>query len=244
MPSTLNEWTVFMKEGVDMYCDNCHRQSPDNFINCPYCSAPLKNNKRKKPQKFTKKKERKKPVSFKTAVIIIVLVAFVLAVSAVITGAVTGSKPDKVVKTMVTAIETNDAKLYYTLFDEQIKEYYKENWYYGDEETFDAVTKPLNESRDFYISKCGEDFSLKYKINDITYISEESLESVNETLQTSFNYSAFPQKVAFLDFEIEAKGENGTYKTVYDKLTCLQINGKWYIQTSAIDVFEDELQEE
>ena len=242
MPSTLNEWTVFMKEGVDMYCDNCHRQSPDNFVNCPYCSAPLKNNKRKKPQKFTKKKERKKPVSFKTAVIITVAVAFVLAVSAVITGVITGSKPDKVVKTMVTAIETNDAKLYYTLYDEQIKEYYKENWYYGDEETFDAVTKPLNESRDFYISKCGEDFSLKYKINDVMYLSEEALESVNETLQTSFNYSVFPKKVAFLDLEIEAKGEKETYKTVYDKLICLQINGKWYIQTSAIDVFEDEVE--
>ena len=227
-----------------MYCDNCHRQSPDNFVNCPYCSAPLKNNKRKKPQKFTKKKERSKPVSFKTAVIITVAVAFILAVSAVITGSITGSKPDKVIKTMVTAIETNDAKLYYSLYDEQIKAYYKENWYYGDEETFDAITKPLNESRDFYISKCGEDFSLKYKINDITYISEEALERANETLQVSFNYSRFPTKVAFLDFEIEAKGEKGTYKTVYDKLTCLQINGKWYIQTSSIDIFEDGAQEE
>ncbi|MEE1502995.1 MAG: hypothetical protein UGF89_01960 [Acutalibacteraceae bacterium] len=233
-----------MKEGLDMYCDNCHRQSPDNFVNCPYCSAPLKNNKRKKPQKFTKKKERSKPVSFKTAVIITVAVAFILAVSAVITGSITGSKPDKVIKTMVTAIETNDAKLYYSLYDEQIKAYYKENWYYGDEETFDAITKPLNESRDFYISKCGEDFSLKYKINDITYISEEALERANETLQVSFNYSRFPTKVAFLDFEIEAKGEKGTYKTVYDKLTCLQINGKWYIQTSSIDIFEDGAQEE
>ena len=233
-----------MKEGVDMYCDNCHRQSPDNFVNCPYCSAPLKNNKRKTPQKFTKKKELRKPASFKTTVIITVAVAFVLAVSAVITGAITGAKPDKAIKTMVTAIETNDAKLYYSLYDEQIKEYYKQNWYYGDEETFDALTKPLNESQAFYISKCGENFSLDYKINDITYISDEALEAVNDTLQASFNYSAFPKKIAFLSFEIEAKGEKGSYKTVYEKLTCLQIKGKWYIQTSAVDVFEDELKEE
>ena len=233
-----------MKRGVDMYCDNCHRQSPDNFVNCPYCSAPLNNTKRKKPQKFIKKKEHKKPFSFKTAVIIIVLVAFILAVSAVITGAITGSKPDKVVKTMVTAIENNDAKLYYTLYDEQIKEYYKENWYYGDEETFAAITKPLNDSRDFYISKCGEDFSLKYKITDVTYISEASVESVKDNLQASFNYSKIPTKVAFLSFEIEAKGEVGEYKTVYEKLICLQINGKWYIQTSAVDIFEEELKEE
>ena len=227
-----------------MYCDNCHRQTPDNFVNCPYCSAPLKNNKRKKTQKFTKKKEHHKPVSFKTAVIITVAVAFVLAVSAVVTGAITGSKPDKVIKTMVTAIEADDAKLYFSLYDDQIKEYYKENWYYGDEETFDAITKPLNESRDFYISKCGEGFTLKYKINDITYVSDEALERANESLQASYNYTKFPTRIAFLDFEIEAKGENGTYKTVYDKLTCLQINGKWYIQTSAIDIFEDEAQDE
>ena len=239
MPSTLNEWTVFMKEGVDMYCDKCHRQSPDNFVNCPYCSAPLKNNKRKKPQKFTKKKELKKPVSFKTAVIITAFVAFVLAVSAVITGVLTGSKPDKVVKTMVTAIETNDAKLYYSLYDEQIKAYYKDNWYFGDEETFDAITKPLNESRDFYISKCGDDFKLEYEITDITYITGDSLTSVNNSLQISFNYAEFPTKVAFLDFEIEAKGEHGTYKSVYEKLVCLQIGGKWYIQTSAVDILED-----
>lgn len=233
-----------MKEGVDMYCDNCHRQTPDNFVNCPYCSAPLKNNKRKKPQKFTKKKERRKPLSFKTAVLITVAVAFALSVSAVIIGSITGSKPDKVIKIMVTAIENDDAKLYYSLYDEQIKEYYKENWYYGDEETFDAVTKPLSESRDFYISKCGEDFTLKYKINDITYVSDEALERANENLQASYNYTKFPTKLAFLDFEIEAKGEMGTYKTVYDKLTCLQISGKWYIQTSAIDIFEDEAQDE
>ena len=227
-----------------MYCDNCHKQSPDNFVNCPYCSAPLKNNKRKKPQKFTKKKEHQKPVSFKTTVIITVVVALVLAVSAVITGAITGAKPDKAIKTMVTAIQTNDAKLYYSLYDEQIKEYYKENWYYGDEETFDAITKPLQESRDFYISKCGEDFSLDYKINDIVYITGDSLVNVNNSLQISFNYSQFPKKIAFLDFEIEAKGEKGSYKSVYEKLVCLQINGKWYIQTSAIDILEDEIQKE
>ncbi len=230
-----------MKRGVGMYCDNCHRQSPDNFVNCPYCSAPLKTNKSKKPQKFTKKKELKKPVSFKTTVIIVVAIAFVLAVSAVVTGAITGSKPDKVIRTMVTAIESNDAKLYYSLYDEQIKEYYKDNWYYGDEETFDAVTKPLSESRDFYILKCGEDFSLDYKITDITYVTGDSLVSVNNSLQLSFNYSEFPTKVAFLDFEIEAKGEKGTYKSVYEKLVCLQIGGKWYIQSAATDILENKL---
>ncbi len=228
-----------MKEGVDMYCDNCHRQSPDNFVNCPYCSAPLKNNKRKKPQKFVKKKERKKPISFKTFVIGVVIVAALLAVSAVVTGALTGSKPDSVVKKMVTAIQANDAELYYSLYDDQIIEYYKENFYYGDEETFDAVTKSLEKSVAFYTSKCGEDFDLKYKINDVTYLEKAMLDFHKNTLSISHNYKKLPDKVAVITFEIEAKGSEGTYKSVYDNFWCARIGGKWYIHASATEIDED-----
>ncbi len=227
-----------------MYCDNCHRQSPDNFVNCPYCSAPLKNNKHRKPKKFIKPKEKKKPVSFKTTVIISVVVALVLAVCAIVTGVLTGSKPSTTISKMVTAIETNDAKLYYSLYDEQIVEYYKENWYYGDAETFDAVTKPLSESRAFYTEKCGKDFTLDYKITDITYITEESLVSFNNSLEVSFNYSDLPSKAAFLNFEIEAKGEKGKYKSVYENFVCLQIGGNWYIQTAATDILSNVIKEE
>lgn len=229
-----------MKDGVGMYCDNCHRQSPDNFVNCPYCSAPLKNHKRKKPQKFIKPKERKKPMSFKSTVVIVVIIAFVLSVCAIVTGILTGSKPSMAIKKMVTAIETNDAELYYSLYDDQIIEYYKENWYYGDAETFDAITKPLLESRVFYTEKCGENFTLDYKVTDVTYVGDDTLVSVNNSLQVSFNYSKFPTKVAFLNFEIDAKGEKGTYKSVYKNFVCLQIGGKWYIQTAATDILEND----
>lgn len=226
-----------------MYCDNCHRQSPDNFVNCPYCSAPLKSNKRTKPKKFTKTKEKKIPISFKTTVIISVVVAVVLAISAIVTGALTGSKPSGAISKMVTAIQTNDAKLYYSLYDDQIIEYYKENWYYGEEETFDAVTKPLLESRAFYTEKCGENFTLEYNITDVNYITGDSLNSFNKSLELSFDYSVFPSKAAFLNVEIEAEGEKGTYKSVYENFVCLKIGGKWYIQTAATDILADKLQE-
>ena len=217
-----------MREGVDMYCDNCHRQSPDNFINCPYCSAPLKNNKRKKPQKFVKKKDNRKPFSFQTSVVVAVVVAFVLAVCAIAVGSLTGSKPDKVVKTMVTAIENDDAELYYSLYDEHIKSYYKENFYYGDEETFDAMTKPLQESREFYASKCGDDFRLRYEIVSVEYLSDEELVQNNDLLVTNYGYRDLPSKVAVLEFYIEVKGDNGTYKSEYTNFYCSLINGKWY----------------
>lgn len=231
----------YEREGVDMYCDNCHRQSPDNFVNCPYCSAPLKNHKRKKPEKFVKTKERKKPLSFKSTVIVLVIAAFILAVCAIVTGIFTGSKPSTAINKMVAAIETNDAELYFSLYDDQIIEYYNENWYYGDAETFDAITKPLSESRDFYIEKCGENFTLDYKITEVTYITGDTLNSFNNSLGVSFNYSKYPSKAAFLNFEIEAEGEKGTYKSVYENFVCLQIGGKWYIQTAAADILADEI---
>lgn len=224
-----------------MYCDNCHRQSPDNFVNCPYCSAPLKKDKGRKLNKFEKNKPDKKRLPFKTTVIISVVVAVVLAISAIVTGVLTGSKPTTAIDKMVKAIETNDPKLYYSLYDDQIIEYYKENWYYGDAETFDAVTKPLSESRDFYSEKCGEDFTLRYKITDITYITDNTLVSFNNSLQVSFNYSDLPSKAAFLNVEIEAKGEKGTYKSVYENFVCIQLGGKWYIQTAATDILADKI---
>ena len=232
-----------MREGVGMYCDNCHRQSPDNFVNCPYCSAPLKNNKRKKPQKFVKPKEKKKPMSFKTTVLVAVAVAFALAVSAIAIGAFKGAKPSTAIKKMVTAIETNDSELYYSLYDSQIIEYYKENWYYGDEETFNAIIAPLQESREFYSEKCGEEFSLDYKITDVTYITDDALEELKNSLEISYNYSKFPTKAAFLKFEIEAKGDAGEYKSVYENFVCLQVGGKWYIQTAATDILSEKIQE-
>lgn len=211
-----------------MYCDNCHRHCPDNFVNCPYCSAPLKSDKRKKPEKFVKKKERKKHLTLKSVVIIAVVVAFLLAVSAMITGALTGSKPDKLVKKMVTAIQTNDSELYYSLYDEHIKSYYKDNFYYGDEETFEALTNPLKESREFYQSKCGDDFTLKYKIINIEYLTEEELQQHNETLESLCGYKKFSDKTAVMEFEIIADGEQGTYKSVYSYFYCSRIGGKWY----------------
>lgn len=223
-----------------MYCDKCHRQSPDNFVNCPYCSAPLKNHKRRKPTKFVKKKETKKPVSFKSLVIGAVVVALVLSVAAVVTGIFTGSKPTTAVETMVNAIENDNAELYYSLFDEQTKEYYKENWYYDDEETFNAMTEPLTKSVEFYTSKCGENFTLKYKITDVTYLTEDMLESHNNALSVSYGFTKLPDKVALLNFELEAKGDLGTYKSVYENFVCSQIGGKWYKTASTTVVDEND----
>lgn len=227
-----------------MYCDNCHRQSPDNFVNCPYCSAPLKKRKRRKPQKFVRKKERKKPISFKGALCISVCAAVVLGVCAVATGILTGKKPDTAVSRMVDAINTDNSSLFYSLYDDQLLKYYKDNWYYTDEETFAAVTEPLRASREFYASKCGEDFKIELSITKVRELSDEESETCSEMLVTAFDYEKLPSRIAYVNFEVAAKGELGEYKSVYEYFVCIKLKGKWYIQPAAAEVFEAVLTEE
>lgn len=214
-----------------MYCDKCRRQSPDNFSNCPYCSAPLNGNKKKKPERFVRKKSNNLHISFKTAITTLAVFAGILAVAAVFTAVLTGSKPESVVKTFVTAINTDDANMYYELYDQQLKDYKKQNWYFGGEETFAAMTEPLVKSTEFYTEKCGEDFNLKYEITQVSYYSDEEFQALCDTLGETYGYTKLPQKAATLQVTVNVKGEKGSYTSIYTDFTCIKIGGKWYMFT-------------
>lgn len=217
-----------------MYCNNCHHQCPDNFSSCPYCAAPLKTEKKKKPEVFQLQKKKKFNLSFKMKIITVVSFAFILCVVAIIVGVSNGSKPEKVVKTMVQSIENKDAKLYYSIYDEQIRDYNKENWYFDDDETFAAMTEPLEKKIEFYGEKCGKDFKLQYTINSVTYIEGESFNSYCEILEESFGYRKLPTDIAEMNFVISVKGSDGTYSSVYDSFLCMKIGGKWYRVYSSV----------
>lgn len=212
-----------------MYCSKCHRQSPDNFTNCPYCAAELTGNKKKKPEMFIKKKRLNINIPLKNCVIAIVCVAFVLVIAALVTASVTGAKPDRVASNFVAAVNNNDVNAYYSLFDESLKEYKKENWYFDEEETLNAMTEPLVKSREFYTEKCGEDFKLRYEVSEVSYFTEEETEAFNKRLSDTYGYTKLPEKIAKLKIEITADGEKGSYKSVYTDFTCIKIGGKWYL---------------
>lgn len=211
-----------------MYCDNCHRQCPENFVTCPYCSAKLDNGEKKKPVKFVKTGRFNKTVSLKTVFGILTAVASVLVVVAICIGFFTGTKPDTVVKKFTRAVSTHDENLYYSLYDEQIVSYKKDNRYYEDEETFSAFTEPLRESVAFYNDKCGEGFVADYSVVSVDYLTDEELEDLNDTLSDTYKYASLPKKAAKLRVEINVKGDKGSYKTVYDNFYCIKIGRNWY----------------
>lgn len=210
-----------------MYCEKCHRRCPDNFVTCPYCSAKLKNEENVQPQKFAKNKHYRY-ITLKSLVVLSISVAAILAVCAVVTVFFTGTKPETVVKTLTRALNDNDATLYYSMYDEQIAEFKKENRYYEDEETFSAMTEPLEESISFYKSQCGDDFKVTYNIEEVMYLTQDELESLNKELADLYGYDILPKKAASLKVAINAKGREGTYKTLYDNFICIKFGRKWY----------------
>ncbi len=211
-----------------MYCEKCHRQSPDNFDSCAYCSAPFQKIEDKKPAKFVKAEKKRKRFSRKTVISFLIIIAFVLCVAAVTTGVLTGTKPETAVKTLCQAIESNNGELYYSLFDEQIKEYKKTNWYFNDDETYKAMVEALDKSVAFYTENCGEEFKVSYKIIETAYITEEELTAFNATLAETYGYKKLPTDVAIMDFEINVSGKEGSYKSVYKDFYFMKINRKWY----------------
>ena len=211
-----------------MYCEKCHRQSPDNFERCAYCSAPFETKKKPESVKKNIKKFKKKRMSKKTVIICVVAFAFVMALSAIITGVVTGVKPERVVSSLSVAIEQNDSKLYYSLYDEQMKEYKKSNWYFSDEETNKAMVEPLVKSINFYTEMCGEGFTINYEIEDVYYFSDSELEILCGVLAETYSYDVMPKKAARIDFVLYVKGEKGGYETVYKDFYCIKFGSEWY----------------
>ena len=211
-----------------MYCHKCHKRNPENFVACAYCGASLKPEKKKQPSVFIKKEKLKINVSFKTVVAVLMAVAVVITIAAIFTATVTGSKPEKVVRSFVDAVQKQDGKLFYSLYDDDIKVYKKENRYYGEEETFQNMVLPMAESHAFYVEQCGEDYKLTYTIKSFETLSDEELLLFNEMLEKNFKYIKLPSRADILNVEITAKGEKGEYKSIYNDFLCMKIKGKWY----------------
>ncbi len=211
-----------------MYCEKCHKQSPENFINCAYCGAKLDSPKKKMPSKFVKSESFKFNFSLKTVLSGLVGFAVLLVIAALLTSSFTASKPEKLIKNFIKATQNEDADLYYSLFDDNVKEYKLNNRYFAEDETFRQMVLPMETSHDFYIDKCGEDYKLTYSVKSTTTLTEGELEHFNEVLENNFSYYEFPSQVDLICVDIVAKGEKGTYTSRYNDFWCMKIKGRWY----------------
>ena len=225
-----------------MYCHKCHKQSPENFVNCAYCGAKLKPQKKKEPSKFQNKKKIKIDISLKTLLKILIIIASVLAVAAIISSFFTSSKPERVVKDFVRSVDKYDKELYFSLYDESLIKYKKENRYFGDDETFNQMVIPVDDSVAFYTEKCGEEFNLKYEVKSSKTLQENELDSFNQMLESDFNYIVFPSQVDILSVEIQATGDRGEYKSIYNDFWCMKIKGHWYMVDKTIYTQYENLQ--
>ncbi len=217
-----------------MYCRQCHKQSPENFETCAYCGAKLAPKKKRQVSASEKKEKKQRAIPFKAIVAGLVVFALVLSIAAIFTATITGSKPERVVKNFVAAISNQDEKLYYSLYDDGIKEYKRENRYYGEEETFENMVAPMLESHQFYKENCGEDYKLTYSIKAYETLSDDDLLRYQKMLEEKFSYIKTPSRVDVLSVEIYCKGEKGEYTSIYKDFWCMKIKGKWYKVDKAI----------
>ncbi len=211
-----------------MYCEKCHKQSPENFINCAYCGAKLDSPKKKAPSKFVKKQGVRFKISLKNLLWGSVGLAVVLVIAAILTSTFTASKPEKLIKSFVKATQTEDADMYYALFDDNIKEYKLNNRYFAEDETFRQMVLPMSTSHEFYTEKCGEDYKLTYSVISNRTLNETELEGFKEVLENNFSYIEFPSQVDIISVDVVAKGEKGTYTSRYNDFWCMKIKGRWY----------------
>jgi len=213
-----------------LYCEKCNKQSPDNFKHCAYCGAVFhKKKKERKENVLIQKIKAYRMPTMKSRVLSLITIAVVLAIAAIVTGVLTGSKPDSLVKTFVNAIEANDEELFFTLFDEHIKSYNKEYLYFDDEVVLTEMTHAMRRSNEFYKIRCGEDFKLSYKVNSVVYLEETELEEINELLLETYGYEKSVNKGAKLSFTVDAKGDFGEYQSIYNDIYAIRIGGKWYL---------------
>ena len=211
-----------------MYCEKCHKQSPENFINCAYCGASLDSPKKKVPSKFLKNRDIKFKLSLKTTLISLVSFSILLVIAALLTSSFTASKPEKLIKTFVKSIQTENENMYYSLYDDNVKEYKLNNRYFAEDETFRQMVLPMQTSHEFYTQKCGEDYKLTYVVKSTETLSEAELEAFNGILEKNFAYVELPTRVDLMCVDIVAKGENGDYTSRYNDFWCMKIKGKWY----------------
>ena len=211
-----------------MYCDNCHKQSPDNFKTCAYCGAVLEQPKKPAPSRFVKKERKRTALTVKMRVAAAIAVAAVIVVAAAVTASLTSSKPESVIKKMTAAVRKNDAEKYYSLYDDTFTAYKKDNAFYDDERTFEELTAPLKKSDEFYTSQCGEDYKLTYVIDGVDYFTAEELAEYCDYLSEYCGYTKLPKEAASVSFRLHAKGEKGEYESVYRNFYCHKLGSKWY----------------
>lgn len=210
-----------------MYCEKCKKQSPDHFKNCIYCGAPFPPEKSRAAKKKPKNHLWSR-IPFKNRVTGFMILAVVLALAAILCGFFSGRKPDRVVCTMLKATISGNAEKYCSVFEKSIFDYETKNVYFDRAATVKALSAPMTETDKFYREKCGDGYSLHYRVTSVSYLSDAELAAENKKLAEDSGCTKKAGKGAKIDVTVTAKGKRGSYDTVYKDLLCLRYGFEWY----------------
>lgn len=209
-----------------MYCENCHRENPDNFDTCIYCGTSLQPEKKAGFLRYRASlREKVTPIAvFTSFAALCALLALIFSSYAVISK----EHPEKVAFSYARCVENNDAYGYSLLLCEEYKSFKLKHVYYTQEELYKALKSTLFEVNEFYKEKCGDDFTVKCKVTDTVYADDKMIGEINSYCRENLLFEKEIEKAAKLKVTLDVGGGEGKYTTVITDFICVKTDGIWY----------------
>lgn len=208
-----------------MYCENCHRENPENFETCIYCGTSLMPEKKAGFLRYRGSlREKVTPIAvFTSFAAICALLALIFSSYAVISK----EHPEKVAFSYALSIENNDAHGYSLLLCDEYKRFKLKYVYYTQEEYDKELKSTLFEANEFYGKKCGDGFTVKCKVTDTVYADGKLIGEINSYCRENLFFEKEIEKAAKLKVTLDVIGKEGKYTTVIPDFICVKTDGLW-----------------
>ncbi len=223
---------------MSKFCGNCGAMLDDNAAVCTTCGAVLNQGTINSPDLPKKKKKSGKK---KVAVAVIALmVAIAVGFGGVFVYNNTGYRG--VIAKYVKALNNCDAKLYYSILSNRMKDEYEDFEDYHSNEGFEfdlqnSIETKYEREEDIV----GKDFKYSHRINDIYKVPKKDTKGYFKYLDKEKGYDNISEFV-IVDFTLIAKGKKRTKAYSYNFVLSKE-NGKWKIFESNGSYFLYDLEE-
>ena len=220
-----------------MYCENCHRDNPDNFDTCIYCgTSMLPENRVSLLKSRNSLRQALTPLRIFSVLFILCAIAGIIGFAVAKTSE---EHPEAVAKAYAAAVTENNVDSVYALYDSGYRSFMIDNYYYSQKEMKSKLASDLGEMFDFYTSECGTGFEIDCEASDFEYADAAGIAAVNSFLTSKYKYTAVITDAARYTVTLSVKGKQGDYLTVINDYTCIKLDGVWYkCDVCPADVFE------
>lgn len=240
---------------MSKFCGKCSSKLNENglYPNCDFTQIAAKNKLNKQAVEMQKRRKRRLDIEQKSINSnmnekqsinkirnkIMVLLIAMLTIFAAFCGC-TSSSAEDVAQKAAQAYVDGDASAYYDLLAPGYVDYVvgDDGWYEtADEFKEDAVQDSIDELRDKFVDRCGENYSAEVSVVSVEPCQDVStLEKVQKELIRDYNYEEGDiEDVTEVEVRFRCTG-NDTGGDLYKTYYCVKENGSWYIHRPDIDV--------